>query len=53
MVSAAGTPTAFTYGGSSGWYDSGTVGDFGGPWKPCKHDSPITSPTECTAYGSV
>jgi hypothetical protein len=53
LVSGAGTPTAFTFGGASGWFNTSTVGDFGAPWKACKHDSPITSPTDCTSYATI
>ncbi|RBQ17829.1 hypothetical protein DP939_23505 [Spongiactinospora rosea] len=52
MVSATGSPTAFTSSNTSGWYDSGTVGDYGAPWKACKHNGGTTSPTECTGYAS-
>ncbi|TDD11656.1 hypothetical protein E1218_35695 [Kribbella turkmenica] len=52
LVSAAGDPVAFTTSGVSGWFNSKTVGDYGAPWKACKHNGPITSPHECTGYGS-
>lgn len=52
LVSAAGTPTAFTTSNVSGWFNTPTVGDHGAPWRACKHNRPIDSPHECTAYGS-
>ncbi|MFI7131450.1 hypothetical protein ACIBQ1_37625 [Nonomuraea sp. NPDC050153] len=52
LVSGAGTPTAFRTSSVSGWFDTPDVGDYGAPWKACKHNGPITSPTECTGYAT-